>query len=264
MELINNKYKILTRIGSGCFGTIYSGKNIRTGENVAIKVEPICENIKLLKNETNIYQYLNGCEGIPSVKWFGKDATNYYMVMPLLGKSLQNIMDEKGRFSLPLICKLGIKIIGLLKTIHDKGLVHRDIKPDNFLFTKEPVNDCFVYLIDFGFCKVQSTCCTKTHNTIGSKNYASIHSHAHCELSRRDDVESLCYMLLYFASGHLPWNCMDNENDIILAKNAILYDTTYPAMLIELLQYVRILEFHESPNYYLIINKLNTYISSNS
>ena len=80
---INNKYKLIERIGSGNFGSIYKGQNIRTMENVAIKIEAIDANVKLLKNESVIYQYLNGCTGVPLVKWFWRDDKNYYMVINL-------------------------------------------------------------------------------------------------------------------------------------------------------------------------------------
>ena len=91
MEIINKKYKIINKIGEGSFGLIYKGQNIRTNEYVAIKIEPIENELKLLKNESQIYQYLNNNEGIPNVKWFGKDNINYYMVINLLGHSLQTI-----------------------------------------------------------------------------------------------------------------------------------------------------------------------------
>ena len=81
MELINKKYKLIEKIGNGTFGTIYKGQNIRTNEYVAIKMEAIESQLKLLKNESIVYQYLNGCEGIPNVKWFGKDRSHYYMVL---------------------------------------------------------------------------------------------------------------------------------------------------------------------------------------
>ena len=79
--IISNKYEILEQIGEGGFGKIYKGRNIRTGEKVAIKVEPIENQTKLLKNETKIYQYLASGEGIPKIKWFGVDDKNNYMVV---------------------------------------------------------------------------------------------------------------------------------------------------------------------------------------
>ena len=257
MELINKKYITLEKLGSGAFGSIYKGQNVRTKEFVAIKVERISDNLKLLKNESNIYQYLNGCSGVPIVKWFGKDEVNYYMVINLLGISLQDLKNKIQRFSLSLILKIGTKILLLLKTIHEKGLVHRDIKPDNFLFGINELNE--LYLIDFGFCKsyLDNDVHVKikpTHNMIGSINYASITSHKRYELSRRDDLESLCYMLLYFLKGSLPWNSISDENVVVKLKYEILNDNSYPAVLLDFLKYVRTMEYEEKPNYYLIID----------
>jgi serine/threonine protein kinase len=263
MELINKKYIILDRLGSGAFGLIYKGQNIRTKEFVAIKVERIDDNLRLLKNESKIYHYLNGCSGIPIVKWFGKDKINYYMVINLLGISLQEFKNKINKFPLNLVLKIGIKIIILLKTIHEKGLVHRDIKPDNFLFGINELNKSNklneLFLIDFGFCKSyldeeNHVKIKPTHNIIGSINYASIMSHRRYELSRRDDLESLCYMLLYFLNGSLPWNNITDENIVINLKYEIINDNRYPIVILDLLKYVRTMEYEEKPNYYLIID----------
>lgn len=257
MDLINNKYILLNNIGSGCFGSIYKGQNIRTKEYVAIKIESIKDNFKLLKNESNIYQYLNGCTGIPCVKWFGKDDDNYYMVINLLGDSLQYLINKHVSFSLALTLKIGIKVLTILKTIHEKGLVHRDIKPDNFLFGLNHINN--IYLIDFGFCKSyiengEHNKIKRTHHMIGSKNYASISSHKCYDLSRRDDLESLSYMLIYLNFGGLPWNNTSDEEIIIKLKKDMLKDNRYPVILLDLLKYSRTMEYEEKPNYYLIID----------
>ena len=257
MELINNKYILLNKIGSGCFGSIYKAQNIRTKEFVAVKIEPIKDGSKLLKNESYIYQYLNGCQCIPNVKWFGKDNYNYYMVINLLGESLQDYMNKMKKFSLSLTLKIGIKLLIILKTIHEKGLVHRDIKPDNFLFGTNNINN--IYLIDFGFCKSyindgQHNKIKKNHQMIGSKNYTSISSHNCYDLSRRDDLESLAYMLIYFYMGFLPWNNVLDEEIIINFKNEILKNDKCPLVILEFLRYSRSLEYEEKPNYYLIID----------
>ena len=104
--LIVKKYILLDLIGSGSFGSIYEGINVRTQEKVAIKVEPINNGTKLLKNETTIYQYLSNKQGIPEVKWYGKDNQNYYMVLNLLGESLDAIKEKKGCFSIKTILQI--------------------------------------------------------------------------------------------------------------------------------------------------------------
>jgi serine/threonine protein kinase len=261
--IINNKYILLNKIGSGSFGLIYKGQNIRTKEFVAIKVEPIVDNLKLLKNESYIYQYLKGCDSIPQIKWYGKDDINYYMVINLLGNSLQYLMNEFEKFSLILILKLAIKIINILKIIHDKGLIHRDIKPDNFLFGLNRINE--LYLIDFGFCKSylhndEHIEIKKINNMIGSKNYASINSHNHYELSRRDDLESLFYMLIYFYDGFLPWDNIQDEKEIIRLKLNLFNSNKYPTILMDFFKYIRTMEYKEKPNYYLIIDNFKTEI----
>ena len=260
LNLINNKYILISVIGSGSFGTIYKGQNIRTKELVAIKVEPIKKEIKLLKNESNIYQYLKNTIGIPQVKWFGKDTRNYYMVINLLGESLQQLKDKTNILSLRLTLQIGIQILYLLKTIHDKGLVHRDIKPDNFLLGLHSLSKQ-IYLIDFGFCKTYLNNeshieIKKINNIIGSLTYTSINSHNFLEQSRRDDLESLGYMLIYLNTGNLEWqnisitNSFEEKNRIIrYMKQEIIHNTNIPSILLYYLKCVRSLEFDETPNY---------------
>ena len=260
MELINKKYKPLERIGEGAFGSIYKGQNMRTQEFVAIKVEPIINETKLLKNESTIYQYLNNISGIPSVKWFGKDDHNYYMVINLLGESLQSIKNKKNCFSLKLVLQIGINILELLNTIHEKGLVHRDIKPDNFLVGLNS-DSKRIFIIDFGFCKSylldgKHMPQKKTRHLIGSPTYASINAHNLIELSRRDDLESLGYMLIYFYSGFLPWQLLeyDNNENFKFLKKDIVNDDTLPKILTNYIKYIRGLDFIEKPNYISIID----------
>jgi serine/threonine protein kinase len=271
-KIINNKYIIINKIGEGSFGAIYKGQNIRTKEYVAIKIEPIQSETKLLKNETIVYQFLNEVQYIPHLKWYGKDTYNYYMVINLLGESLQSLKDKKQIFPLKFVLKIGINIIYILQNIHDKGLVHRDIKPDNFLFGLKEVNK--LYLIDFGFCKSfvnggNHIEIKRTNNLIGSKTFASINSHNFLELSRRDDLESLGYMMIYFYLGSLSWrdisnlNSSDDVNEKIKEiKNSIINESKLPNVLINYIKYVKSLEFKERPNYNFIINDFKKEIDS--
>jgi len=257
-HIIANKYKLLEKIGEGSFGSIYKGENTRTKELVAIKVEPIENNTKLLKNESTIYQYLIGNEGLPNVKWFGKDKINYYMVLNLLGDSLQSLKERRNHFSLKLVLQIGIQIINLLRMVHNKGLVHRDIKPDNFLLGLNNKNKQ-IYIIDFGFCKTflndnKHIDIKKTNNMIGTNNFASINAHEFTELSRRDDLESLGYMLIYFYIGELVWSNYSNNEMIKIVKYNIKNDESIPKIILTYFQIIRCLEFKEVPKYELLIN----------
>jgi serine/threonine protein kinase len=252
MSILGNKYKIIKRIGDGSFGTIFEGINIRTNENVAIKIEPVEKNLKLLKNESNIYNYLNNVSGIPTIKWFGKDSDNYYMVINLLGSSLESVKKEKGTFSLHETLQIGIQIIKLLETIHQKGLVHRDIKPDNFLFGLKE-NEKKIHIIDFGFCKTylrnsKHIPLKKTSSLIGSQTYASINAHEFYELSRRDDLISLGYVLIYLYMGKLEWQYSDNST-IVLLKKQINSNSLIPNIILYYLILVSELRFDETPDY---------------
>ena len=260
MNLINKKYKILNKLGEGNFGSIYKGQNIRTNELVAIKVEPIKNDIKLLKNEAIIYQYLNNMNIAPIVKWFGKDSLNHYMVISLLGDSLQSIKNKVGTFSLIDILKMAKQLVSIIKFIHSKGLVHRDIKPANFLFGINNEKNT-IFIIDFGLCKPylinDSHICEKsTNNLIGSHSYASLNSHNCIELSRRDDLESLGYMLLYFYLGKLPWQDIVKEK-IVQMKRNITNDNNTPEILRKFIKYARNLAFEENPDYSFILDIFN-------
>lgn len=254
-ELIGKKYKLLELIGSGSFGSIYKGENVRTKEKIAIKIESIKNKTKLLKNEATIYQYLSNKQGIPQVKWYGKDDTNYYMVLNLLGDSLEAIKEQKGTFSLKTILQIGINILDLLLTIHEAGLIHRDIKPDNFLLSLNDSNKK-IYIIDFGLCKSylnneKHIELKQTSSLIGTPTYASINAHNFMELSRRDDLESLGYMLIYFYLGELEWQKSHSTNHDLIKemKINIINNIKIPPILIEYIKIVRSIDFKEKPFY---------------
>lgn len=252
--MINRKYKLLEQIGEGNFGSIFKAQNIRTRELVAVKRELISQNLHMLLHEANIYQYLKGCNRVPTIKWFGKDETYYYMVVSLIGESLQ----QQAPFSLHDTMEIGIQALGILKQIHELGLVHRDIKPHNWLLDKDRKD---VYLIDFGLSKLCSTNATnKSHHLIGSKNYASISAHLRHELSRRDDVESLIYVLMYCCTGHLPWSSVANEDDIVELKRHV-FSEAYPDVFLECLRIVQGLDFSEAPNYQYMISRIRLELS---
>jgi serine/threonine protein kinase len=261
--MICNKYELLEKIGQGAFSQIYRGRNIRTGELIAIKIEPKTAIIKLLQNETRIYKYLNSSEAthIPTMKWFGVDSTNYYMVISLLGKSLESFKREQptGRISLSTTLHIGIQMVRLLKFIHTSQLIHRDVKPDNFLFGLGAAEE-HLHIIDFGFCKKYNSNSfpSKTSNVIGTPKFASIAAHELNELSRHDDLESVGYILIYLFMGELAWDNIVNNNEIKIMKlHMIEFDNTkIPSIFINYLITVRKMAFYETPNYEKLLSNL--------
>ena len=261
--LINNKYKIVGQLGSGAFGSIYKGENIRTKECVAIKIEPLDANLKLLKNESSIYNYLKkyNFSGIPQLKWYGLDTKNYYMVINLLGDSIQSYIEKNGKLGLHdtlVICK---KMLETMKFIHDNGLIHRDIKSDNFLFglnVDGTVNIEKVYLIDYGFCRPYKTLDDEhienisLNNIIGTPNYISVNVHNLNQPSRRDDIESVIYIIIYMLLGNLEWESVKNDKEKLDMKLNVERNNDIPDMIKKYLVYVRNLKFDEQPRYDMI------------
>ena len=258
--IINNKYKLISKLGSGSFGSIYKGENIRTNEHVAIKIEPLDTHVKLLKNESKIYNYLKkyNFHGIPQLKWFGVDAKNYYMVINLLGDSVNSFVEKNGAVDLNKTLSSGLKMLEIIKFIHDKGFVHRDIKSDNFLFglnVDGSINIDKVYLIDYGFCKtykkldgqhIDEKPLTKI---MGTPNYISLNVHNLIQPSRRDDIESVIYIIIYMLFGKLEWESQKNVNQIAEIKLALERNDDIPTIIKQYLFYTRNLKYDEAPIY---------------
>ena len=174
------------------------------------------------------------------------------MVLNLLGDSLQTLLNSKKTFSLKLVLQIGLQIIFILKSIHEKGLAHRDIKPDNFLLGNDKKQ---IYIIDFGFCR-SVTNMKKTTGLIGSLTYASLNAHNYTELSYHDDLESFAYMLIYFYQGYLDWQKIEDVKLIIKMKQQVVDNVKIPIVLRNFLKRVRLLTFKETPDYNTLINLL--------
>ena len=256
--MISNKYNLIEKISEGSFGSVFKAENIRTKENVAIKFEIKMDNIKSLKNEAKIYQYLGKINGFPQIKMFGTMDKLNYLVIDLLGKSLSNTIFYFNKLSLKTTLLIGIQIINRIKVLHENQLLHRDVKPSNFLFGLEKdINK--LYLVDFGFSKryiyngnhIQERELTKI---VGSPNFVSLNIHNHIEPSRRDDLESCIYIMLTMLFGKLVWFDKSNLNDIYKLKEQIILSEEVPHYIKIVLKYVRNLKFDETPDYNYIIN----------
>ncbi|CAH1426815.1 unnamed protein product [Lactuca virosa] len=211
-DVVGEKFKLGRKIGRGAFGEVYAGVNLQSGEEVAIKLEPVTTEHPQLYHESEIYKRLQGGVGIPSLKWFGVERGHNIMVIELLGPNLQEILDRcGGKFSLKTVLMLANQLIEAMECMHDKGVIHRDIKPENLLMGLGS-NVCQVYITDFGLAKLYIDPETDEHisyrehkSFVGAHRYASLYTHCGVEQSRRVDVESLGYVLVYFLKGSLPW-----------------------------------------------------------
>lgn len=246
--MLGNKYRIIGTLGKGNFGSIYRGINIRTQEEVAIKMEP-CDSVStLLKHETQVYQYLGSTSGFPTVKWFGIHETNYYMVLTMLGHPLTVLKENMRTLSLPMALAIGKQMIERLEYVHGRGLIHRDVKPDNFLLGRKELSST-IHLIDFGFCKrytdnegqhIQMV--KDASHMIGTPNFVSVNVASGTTPSRRDDIESCIYIILYLITE--SWTNISREKKLSYRENPIV-----PECIRQLLSYCDTLEFDEIPDY---------------
>ena len=214
-KIFLNRYKCIQKLGEGSFGCIY--KAVHNKEFYALKFEKFDKGVNLLENEAIIMNYLKG-PNIPYIKLYGSTSKYNILVMQLLGKSLENIFEEKKTFSLKTVCMIGYQFVNILEYIHDKHILHRDIKPDNFVMGLKNLSQ-YVYLIDFGLAKKYRSSRTlkqiplvNRKKLTGTARYASINALKGFEHSRRDDLEAAGYVLIYFIKGRLPWQGMIAKN----------------------------------------------------
>ena len=264
------KYKIINKIGEGAFGKVY--KSEYNGTNFAVKVEERTNYEGILEKEATIMNYLKG-PNIPFVKTFGYSGKYNVLVMQLLGRSLEDLLNEYTKFSIKTTSILGYQMVGILQYIHEKHIIHRDIKPDNFVMGIEELN-AYLYLLDFGLAKKYRS--SKTLEQIplvnnkkltGTARYASIHALEGYEQSRRDDLESLGYVLIYLLKGSLPWQGLrvktkeEKYKKILEKKKDISSEELskdFPQQFCEFLDYTKKLEYKDAPDYDMLKNKLLT------
>lgn len=239
--------------------------SIQSGEEVAIKMESANARHPQLLYEYKLYRVLSGGVGIPRIRYYGVEKNYNTLVMDLLGPSLEDLFNFCTRhFTIKTVLMLVDQMIGRLEFIHMKCFIHRDIKPDNFLMgIGRHCNKLF--LIDFGLAKKYKDPRSKLHipycedkNLTGTARYASINAHLGIEQSRRDDMESLGYVMMYFNRGVLPWQGMKATNKkqkyekISEKKMSTPIEVLckgFPAEFSMYLNYCRSLRFEEQPDY---------------
>ena len=268
--ILFHKYTLMKKLGEGSFGRIYSAKENSTNNWYAVKLENKNRSQNLLESEAYIMSYLNGPR-IPMVKSFGYTGDYNVLIMELMGKSLEDLFESMPtkKMSVRCVCNIGYQMIEIIEYVHNKHIVHRDIKPDNFVMGKGNKSK-FLFLLDFGLAKKYRSSTTLKHYPLikkkhltGTARYASINALNGYTQSRRDDLEAIGYVLVYFLLGRLPWQGMLNKNkdERYMKIMEVKRDTdphilckNLPAEFEQYITYTRNLEYEQDPDYNMLKN----------
>lgn len=265
--IIGKKYKVLNLLGEGSFGRIFEAINIITSEKVAIKIEKK-STISLLKHEATLYNKCRNIKGIPKLRNYGVEDNYNYIVIDFLGDSLDDIKTTcSEHIELSIVLNIGIQLINIIEKLHNIGIIHRDLKPENILLGLEKEKKS-IYLIDFGISRfyINSKGChipyVDNKKYMGNIIFMSLNVSNGIEPTRRDDMESIGYILIYILTGYLPWNSIDDTDKtitkllrnqyIVNMKREMTLDKVCENSPIEFkiyLEYCRKLKYDETPNY---------------
>ena len=267
-QKLNETYTLLLskKLGEGAFGKIYECQNIKNKQTYAAKIEYHSAPNPQLYQESKIMTEMKGKLGFPTCYQVIYLKQELVMVTDLLGPNIQDIMDniEGKKFTMKSTLILTEQMLKRLRDLHEKGIIHRDMKPENFVIGKGK-NEKLIYMIDFGLSrhylieKTQQHIPMKSDRAIvGTLRYISMNCHEGLEVSRRDDLESLAYMMIHFVIGELPWmgikakSLGEKYKRVYEKKQETVPDDIckiLPDEMKSFLQHILNLEFEEKPNY---------------
>ena len=281
-DLIANNYVLLTKIGHGAYGQIILSYNLLDKCEVIVKREKKDKNQKqsLLYEESKVFQSLldispnqdlsgkksllqKNIKGFPHFYGYGETPEFYYLIMEFLGPNLGQLLNYCGKkkFTLGTVCLIAMQLLNRIEFIHKKHFLHRDIKPENICIGNEDKTN-ILFLIDYNLSKRFKDNKSQQHipyrenrNFVGTARYASINAHLGVELSRRDDLLNIGYLLVYLVKGILPWQGFNGENKLtkimekkIQISNELLCNSL-PNEFVHYLNYCKNLKFEERPDY---------------
>jgi len=269
--IIENRWKVIEKIASGGFGAIYRAIDTVNEDVVAVKIEKRNDK-NYLEKEIKFYEKLQGKIGVPKLIWSGDvkslkdnggEGSSKVLMLEYLGYSLSDLFYKNNKkFSLKTVLMIAIQMITRLECCHEFGIVHRDVKPGNFIMGKG-IDRHIVYIIDFGLASEyldengKHIPNNKKASFRGTHRYASINSHRRREQSRRDDLEALGYVLIYFLKGSLPWQnlkAIKKDRRKVIGnrkKNTSIESLTSetPEQFFKYMKYVKQLKFRDTPDY---------------
>ncbi|CAH1960187.1 unnamed protein product [Acanthoscelides obtectus] len=264
-HVIKERWKILKKIGGGGFGEIYEGLDLKTREQIALKVESARQAKQVLKMEVAVLKKLQGKDHVCRFVGCGRNDRFNYVVMQLQGRNLAELRrsQPKSAFSLSTTLRLGLQILEAIESIHSVGFLHRDIKPSNFSMGRLPYNSRKVYMLDFGLARQYITASGEVRppraaaGFRGTVRYASVNAHKNREMGRHDDLWSLFYMLVEFVNGQLPWKKVKDKEQVGIMKEK--YDHRLllkhlPSDLKQFLEHIQSLEYADKPDYQMLIS----------
>ncbi|CAJ1402924.1 unnamed protein product [Effrenium voratum] len=268
------RFQVQDKLGEGCFGAVFLGTDQKCNSPVAVKFEDSqCGAPGSLAAEHKLLKIINEParpQGFVEVFFFGRIGSFTCLVMELLGKSLEQCMEDcKGKMDPVSAVLIAEQALWRIEYLHSKGVVHRDIKPENFMYgLGDKVHH--LHLIDFGLSEVywsrKHVPMTSGNSMVGTARYCSINTHKGINQTRRDDLEAIAHMLIYFLRGALPWSGLkgaktEKEKYEMIGKKK---ESTPIDELCEgmpeafgfLLGYGRRMRFNERPDYLLLSHKL--------
>jgi serine/threonine protein kinase len=275
--ILNGIYRIIKMVGCGAFGEIHLAYDVNMKALRAIKFEMANHKNPQLKHEYSVLEQLNKQDGVgglkgadtftgvPKVYYFDRLEHKYnFMVMEFLGPSLGDLFQLKERnFGMETVLMIAIQVLSRIEYIHEKGFLHRDIKPENFVIGLNEKSN-LVYLIDYGLSKRYKDKNSGQHipyrenkQLVGTVRYASVNAHLGIEQSRRDDLEGIGYVLVYFYLGRLPWQNKTDKGKPLTQKITEKKLTTPPELLCKKMprefsyyfHYCKNLKFEDRPDY---------------
>ncbi|CAL5437790.1 unnamed protein product [Camellia sinensis] len=277
-------YKIDRKLGKGGFGQVFVGRRVSGGNDRTTGPGAVEHRNSKGCNygppyEWQVYNTLGGSHGVPRVHYKGKQGDYYVMVMDMLGPSLWDVWNSSGQsMSSEMVACIAVESLSILEKMHSRGYVHGDVKPENFLLGQPSTSqEKKLFLVDLGLATKWRDSSNGQHVDYdqrpdmfrGTVRYASVHAHLGRTASRRDDLESLAYTLIFLLRGRLPWQGYQGDNKSFLvckkkmATSPEILCCFCPAPLKQFLEIVVNMKFDEEPNYSKLISLFEGLIGPN-